>query len=134
MSNLVELHPEVFKPVLLQICSPIIEEECNKLYQSILDIANSCITDFYADYQPKEYERNFSLFVGAGGLEGIPVHKINKNTWEFGIRQTGNIQTNHDPSDYVYEGAMIFGYHGTSKIAISSPWEKINESIESLLR
>ena len=119
--------------IIIENAAPEIEKYCEEAYQKLLKYANSCIDDFYNDYppeggEPKYYVRGYNLYVDKGGLVGVPVKKDSKKVWSFGLSQQANIKTSNDDPEFVYNGAMNLGYHGTSSIYVSdSPWDKIKD-------
>lgn len=97
--------------------------QCNIEYLEILateiEMAGSrFIADFYDDYEPKYYHRNFGLY------NAVHVEKYyNRANPAITISIRDDYMQNwyNDSTEYVFIGAIMLGYHGTSKIKVTKP-------------
>lgn len=109
---------EQIKPQLKKIAEDVVDHLYN---ESLL-----AVTKFYEDYVPFTYRRTHELYYVPQPIEPYET----KKGYCCGIRiiPTMVMHTTHDSSEYVYTGAFELGYHGTSKIAVTSPspWDRIH--------
>lgn len=132
----------VVDPIVMKESASVAERKCKKLLNEMIEVSKGAIDDFYdsyipfcevhPDYMEMHKGTNYNgMFMRTGDLENafevIPVHRVAKNKWNFGLRERSDgIRTmgwsgKGDPAEYVVTGAINLGYHGTSDIAVSTP-------------
>ncbi len=96
----------------------ILDEETEKFYAKTVDYSEKVIQEFYSAYSPMIYERMHSFDNVCSPYK----QKTGKLTRKVGMKILEGVAGGHkDPDDYVFNGVMNLGYHGTSQIAVSTP-------------
>lgn len=114
---------------ILKVAKEEVEKIAKEIFDECVDLSDEVITQFYAAYTPKKYERMYS-FYGVCSPYIKPWKKVNGfPSYEVGINVLQGVAGGHkDPDEYVFHGVMDLGYHGTSQIAISTPPMTLLES------
>lgn len=97
--------------------------QCNIEYLEILAeeiefMGWKIVADFYEDYDPKQYHRNFGLY-NAVHVEKYYDQAVPGIT--ISIRSDFMGEWYKDPAEYVFVGAIELGFHGTSAIKVTTP-------------
>lgn len=97
--------------------------QCNIEYLELLAtelewMAWEIIDDFYADYDPIYYKRNYGLY---DAIHITRRYSFSEPSILFSIRSAYMEDWYRDPTEYIFVGAIIMGKHGTAKVKISLP-------------
>lgn len=121
----------ISKKDLLKSIKPILKKEAEKAMEDFYWKAQEAVGTFYDDYDPRYYDRSYELYSVISRIEPYEID----NGYRCGIKITPTLKfTDHDPGDYVFQGAFDLGFHGTSDIWVTepSPWQRIQEIYNSI--
>lgn len=91
----------------------MLAQKAIEIQEELTDAAERAMSEFYDDYVPSFYSRTYSLY----GAYDSYINKINNKHYQVVIEfYPSAVVTNHDSSEYVYQGIMNQGIHGTTKI------------------
>lgn len=107
---------------IIKVATQEVEKIAKEIFDECVDLSDEVITQFYAAYTPKKYERMYA-FYGVCSPYIKPWKNVNGfPSYEVGINVLQGVAGGHkDPDEYVFHGVMDLGYHGTSQIKISTP-------------
>ena len=108
----------------------IMKKEANRILSACNLAATTAVAQFYASYVPSIYQRQRTFY----DSPRCTLTKVNDMKYHIDIRFSSALGGyHHDPSEYIYEGVMYMGVHGTSEIAVTTPvveyfenWLKMN--------
>lgn len=114
---------QAIKPILQDRAKVEMRKKAQEIYNGCKMAATSAIAQFYAAYTPIKYQRTHAF-------SSSPIVKLTKkNDMNYVVDIYFMYVGGHkDPVDYVYNGVIWLGYHGTSQIAVSTPPSEIMES------
>ena len=110
----------------------ILDEEVEKIYAKAVEQCDKFIQEFYGQYSPIIYDRMHSFDnVVIPWKEEVLGNKLSRRV---GFKVLEGVAGGHkDTDEYVFNGVMNLGVHGTSQIATSTPpMELIDSFLESL--
>lgn len=111
--------PEELKELIENELRDGLYEIGEQISQEGMNQYDSSAKMFYAEYDPKYYDREYALEEAA---EPILRSFQNGMAIQAGVRLHPEITvTNHDPAEYVFQGAFDQGIHGTSQIYVGEP-------------
>lgn len=116
--------------ILEQEAIKILDEVTEDFYAKTVDASEKVIQDFYGAYSPMVYDRMHSFDNVCSPYK----EKRGKLKRRVGMKVLEGVAGGHkDPDEYVFNGVMNLGYHGTSQIATSTPpMQLIDEFFASL--
>lgn len=111
--------------------------QCNIEYLELLAteiewMSWKIIDDFYADYNPIYYKRNYGLY---NAIHITRRYSLSEPSILISVRSDYMEDWYRDPTEYVFIGAIMMGKHGTAKVKISlpAPMKKITDYISSFI-
>lgn len=111
--------------LLKKEAAKIVKKRAQEIYEECVDIGDMAITQFYESYEPSYYRRMFS-FMNIIIPIWEPTSENGLPAYWVGLRIPTNATVGHkDPEEYVFNGVMEMGVHGTSLIAKSTPPMKV---------
>ena len=119
MGDLKDLKAKIEK-LAEQAASKAMEKVVVQIEQDAYLAYDMIINDFYNDYNPRSYRRGYNLFSGketystSNGTNG-------KATIIISPDYMGDCYEDSNGTGYVFDGAYMHGFHGTSQQLIMSP-------------
>lgn len=107
----------------------MMHKEVGQVYNEVVAHATHAIVQFYSTYTPAIYLRTYSFM----STPEVTLRKKNKLAYVIDIEYTLPAPVHRDPlgEEYVYQGVIMQGIHGTSAIAVTkSPAEYMDDYLQ----
>lgn len=107
--------------ILKKDAKKIIKQRAKEIYEECIDIGDLAVSQFYESYVPTQYPR-MNSFMHIIMPIWEPTSENGMPAYWVGLRIPTNATFGHkDPEEYVFNGVMNMGVHGTSLIAQTTP-------------